>query len=397
MNPTSERIPLHVIVVGGGIAGLCLAQGLRASGINVQVHERDDSPAARPQGYRLTIKETGARALRECLPDDLYRLCRATAIRTATRMIFMDERLRPKFQRPIPPSPDGDDAPFGINRLTLREILLTGLDDVVRFGSAFERYEPTSDGRVRAFFSDGTEAVGDLLVGADGTGSAVRRLLVPDAVIDELDWAVWGRTPITPALLDRVPPELIDSFNRVTGPDGAAISVATCRTAEPPSRTAARIAPRARLSDIPDYFSWTVTIPDVDERPTSPRDLHLLAARVVETWHPALAEIIAPADVPATFGVTITSARPVRLWREPAVTLLGDAIHTMSPGRGDGANVALRHAALLCRLLADGTPLPGAKREYETRMLRDGFAAVERSREMPFLPSRHSATKGRAR
>jgi cation diffusion facilitator CzcD-associated flavoprotein CzcO len=47
---STERSPLHVIVAGGGIAGLCLAQGLRAPGIDVQIHERDGSPAARAQG-----------------------------------------------------------------------------------------------------------------------------------------------------------------------------------------------------------------------------------------------------------------------------------------------------------------------------------------------------------
>ncbi|MCK2213735.1 FAD-dependent monooxygenase [Actinomadura sp. ATCC 31491] len=383
MNPL--RNPLHVIVAGGGIAGLCLAQGLRASGVDVRVHERDDSPAARAQGYRLGLKETGARALRECLPGDLYRLCRATAIRTATRMIFLDEQLRPRFQREIPPPPGGDDAPFGVNRLTLREILLTGLEDVVRFGSAVERYEPAPGGRVRVVFADGSQDVADLLVGADGTGSAVRRQLVPDAVIDELDRAVWGRTPITPALLDRIPPELVDSFNRVLGPAGAALSVATCRTPEPPSRAAARIAPRACLTDVPGYFSWMVAVPG-GERPSAPADLHRLAARTVETWHPALGDLVAAADRDGTFGVSITSARPVRPWAEPAVTLLGDAIHTMSPGRGDGANVALQHAALLSRLLAGRASLAEAKQAYETRMLRDGFAAVERSRQAPFAP-----------
>ncbi|NJP92416.1 FAD-dependent monooxygenase [Nonomuraea sp. FMUSA5-5] len=389
MNPLhTERSPLHVIVAGGGIAGLCLAQALRASGLSVQVHERDESPEIRGQGYRLGIKETGARALRECLPADLHRLCRAAAIRTATHMIFMDERLRPKFQRPVPPAPDGEDAPFGVNRLTLREILLTGLEDAVRFGSALDHYEPLPDGRVRAVFADGSHAVGDLLVGADGTRSAVRRQLVPDAVVDELAWAVWGRTPITPALLDRVPPELVDSFNRVIAPDGTAFSVATCRTAEAPSRAAARLAPRARLTDVPGYFSWMVATPAGGERPSAPEELHRLAARTVESWHPAPGEIVAAADVPGTFGVPITSARPVQPWDEPAVTLLGDAIHTMSPGRGDGANVALQHAALLARLLAGRSSLAQAKREYERRMLRDGFAAVELSRRAPFVPSR---------
>jgi 2-polyprenyl-6-methoxyphenol hydroxylase-like FAD-dependent oxidoreductase len=41
---------LEVIVVGGGIGGLCLAQGLKRAGISVSVHERDRAPDARLQG-----------------------------------------------------------------------------------------------------------------------------------------------------------------------------------------------------------------------------------------------------------------------------------------------------------------------------------------------------------
>ena len=50
--------------------------------------------------------------------------------------------------------------------------------------------------------------------------------------------------------------------------------------------------------------------------------------------------------------VTIRSARPVKPWQIEQVTLLGDAIHTMSPGRGEGANTALRDAQLLRSALA---------------------------------------------
>src|SRR3981081_114085 len=68
--------PLHVlIVIGGGVGGLCLAQGLKKSGISVAVYERDTSARFRNQGYRISIQQDGARALRGCLPENLFRLC----------------------------------------------------------------------------------------------------------------------------------------------------------------------------------------------------------------------------------------------------------------------------------------------------------------------------------
>ncbi|MGH3834528.1 MAG: FAD-dependent oxidoreductase [Pseudonocardiaceae bacterium] len=52
--------PLDVIIVGGGIAGLCLAQGLRQAGVSVAVYERDRSPTDRLDGYRIHINSTTA-------------------------------------------------------------------------------------------------------------------------------------------------------------------------------------------------------------------------------------------------------------------------------------------------------------------------------------------------
>jgi 2-polyprenyl-6-methoxyphenol hydroxylase-like FAD-dependent oxidoreductase len=367
-----------VLIIGGGIGGLCLAQGLRQAGVSVAVYERDTSPAIRTQGYRISLKDTGAKALHACLPPHLFDLAVATSIRPATRMVFMDTQLRPKFAKPIPPIEPGP-AGLGVNRLTLREILLTGVEDIVHFGKTFDRYEELGDERVRAHFADGSSVDGTLLVGADGTNSRVRGQLVPDAVVDDLGWAVYGKTPLTDDLLAVTPVELIDTFNRVIAADDTAISVATCRTPGPNPRP---------LTDIPGYLSWTMSAAGPPPGGASPHELHELATAMVTDWAPSIRRILAEADVPATFLLTITSALPVAPWQAPAVTLLGDAVHTMSPGRGDGANIALRDAQVLADLLASGMSPTAAKAEYERQMLHYGFAAVAASREQPFAPSR---------
>ena len=349
--------------------------------------ERDASADFRGQGYRVSLKDTGALALRECLPAALFDLCVAAAIRPATRMVFMDESLTPMLRRPLPAAEPGPGG-FGINRLTLREILLTGLGDRVRFGSAFESFE-TCDDQVRAHFADGTSIDADLLVGADGTWSAVRRQLIPDAVVDELGWSVYGRTPLTPELLRATPDVLVDTFNRVTAPNGR-FGVATCRTTAP----LAELAPALRLTEIPGYFSWTVSGLADAQRDADPTALHAAAANLAADWHPAVRRIIAAADVPSTFPITLTSAHPVEQWDNPFVTLLGDAVHTMSPGRGDGANIALRDAQTLRDALLSGTiPLAQAKSAYEVDMLRYGFQAVADSLDRPFGPPRHGSAR----
>jgi 2-polyprenyl-6-methoxyphenol hydroxylase-like FAD-dependent oxidoreductase len=381
-----QKAPLHVLIIGGGIGGLCLAQGLKKSGISVAVYERDQSVSFRNQGYRISLKEEGSRALRDCLPENLFQLTVATAIKSATRMVFLDHRLNQKFAKPIPPLPE--DAFFGVHRLTLREILLAGLEEMVHFGKTFVQFDHVHDGRILASFADGTQAYGDLLVGADGTHSAVRDLLVPDAVIDDLDCAIYGKTLLTPELLERVPEVLLDSFNRMSDPDGVSLSVATCRKREAWTSATKRFAPNLHLTEMPDYLSWTLSRTHESLGGADGLSLHRLACSLLKGWLSEVARIVEEAESAATFLVTIRSAQPVKPWHTEQVTLLGDAIHTMSPGRGEGANTALRDAQLLRSALADvetgGVPLTQAKIQYETTMLPYGFEAVANSREHPF-------------
>ena len=69
---------------------------------------------------------------------------------------------------------------YAADRATLRRLLSSGLDDVLHTGAEFVDYEVMPDGRVRADFADGRTASGDLLVGADGANSRVRRHLLPE-------------------------------------------------------------------------------------------------------------------------------------------------------------------------------------------------------------------------
>jgi len=67
-----------------------------------------------------------------------------------------------------------------VSRMTLRQILLTGLEEETKFEKKFSHYVHEESGAVTAFFEDGSSATGDLLVGADGApirgsaGSACR-------------------------------------------------------------------------------------------------------------------------------------------------------------------------------------------------------------------------------
>src|SRR2546430_5434384 len=171
---------IRVAVIGGGIGGLCLAQGLVRAGVDVAVYERDRSRVDRLQGYRIHIDPNGARALHECLPPALWEAFLATTGKSGGGFGFLTEQLAELL---VPGAPSGPADPtrghHSVSRITLRQVLTSGLDGILHYGKEFVRYE--KDGTVVCHFADGSTAEADVVVGADGGGSRVRRQYLPHA------------------------------------------------------------------------------------------------------------------------------------------------------------------------------------------------------------------------
>jgi 2-polyprenyl-6-methoxyphenol hydroxylase-like FAD-dependent oxidoreductase len=112
-------------------------------------------------------------------------------------------------------------------------------------------------------------------------------------------------------------------------------------------------------------------------------ELKAVVAEMIESWHPALRRVVMGSLDPTVTMLPIKTSVPIDAWPSTNITLLGDAIHSMTPFRGIGANTALRDAELLCgRLIAASRgelPLPEAIASYEREMRDYGFAAVRAS------------------
>src|SRR5215467_6422251 len=184
--------PLHVLIVGGGIGGLALAQGLKREGISVAVYERDRSLTSRLQGYRVHISPGGSRALHECLPPHLFDSFDRTCGKPGRAIHFMTEQMKPllSIEAAMVKNDDAIARHRSVSRITLRQVLLAELDDV-HLGKTFVRYAERG-GKVVAHFEDGTCAEGDILVAADGSGSRVRRQFLPDASLIDTGVAAIG-------------------------------------------------------------------------------------------------------------------------------------------------------------------------------------------------------------
>ncbi|MGW3807408.1 FAD-dependent oxidoreductase [Micromonospora sp. NPDC005113] len=382
---------LRVAVAGAGLGGLCLAQGLVRAGVDVQVYERDAAPDVRRQDYRLHVDARASLALDKCLPPKLFRLFLATASQPSRKFTVLSAQLRVLHETLTDPNRDPyqpETLSTSVNRGTLREILGAGLDDRIHFGRELDEYEQDTAG-VTMHFADGSTERADVLVGADGVHSAVRRTMLPDAtVVDTGSRIIYGKTPLDDETRRLVPAALRDGFTAIIGGHiGLATGLVELR--QPPPEAAAAIAPKVRLSPTGDYLMWGVSaqhdrFPESDATMTGMDAvaLHVVASTAIRTWHPDLRALLAKAAVDETFLVRVRSAERVQPWTPSRVTLLGDAIHAMSPARGSGANTALLDASNLCgALTGGGTDIVAAIGAYEEKMRDYGFTAVEASRQ----------------
>jgi len=369
----------EILIAGAGVGGLALAQALRRGGLDVAVYERDPSAATRHQGYRIHIDPNGNSALRACLPERVLDRARRTSGVNGDLVATYTQRLDQVTARTFPGITD--DEITNVDRYVFRQSLLTGLADTVRFGRTVTGYRITPAGRIRVELADGGSDEGDLLVGADGVGSAVRRQLLPDVTVRDFGLrCLYGRMPIDETTDALLPDDFRRGFCWVAGDNGFGAGFATVRF-------------RNRPEGASDYLMTTLVatpgrlgMPDGKLFRLAPEQLWRIAVAATEQWHPAVRDLFARADPGSFFPIVIRAGERVEPWPPGPVTLLGDAVHTMPPTGGVGANTALQDAATLSAELLSAArgeqSLIEAVAAYERVMLPRGFDTVESSLRM---------------
>jgi len=335
-----------VLIVGGGIAGLALARYLTRLGYDPTVVEQ--AGEWRATGYGIGLRSDGLAVLAELGRRETVRE-RATdpdgfEIRGA------DGRLLTRAT--LPP----DRTPLlVVHRADLHAALRSGVaDDRIRMGTRPERIAERCDG-VDATFDDGTRERFDLVVGADGVHSTVRRECFTDWTLHEHDtyvWSCWGASDVD---LGR---DLVSVWE--AGTEGFVARV--------DDRVGFNLA--ARLDAPPD-----------------PPALGELRARTEAVgWK--LPELLDGAAGEPFFDRIRTVA--CDRWHTDRVVLIGDAAHAVHPISGMGASLALQDARALTQELATARPPDGGVTE-------GGFdAALDRFEERRHDAARRVQRRARA-
>ncbi len=318
--------------------------------------------------------------------------------RPSEAVTFLDHRLNRLLEIDLPPRDrHAINADRPVSRLALRNALLDGLDGVVKFDKRLIAFDDAPDDSVAAHFADGSTAVGDVLVGADGASSQVRAILLPQARRDDTGlFGIGGKVPLSEEVRTSTPSPLLRGPSPILGPRGCFMFGSTVQYGGATRKDApeVKIPPDRDVpapSDREEYVMWGFTARREKFRlPADKRDVDGCDfKRAVETlmadndWHPALRKLVQRTSPAAIKTFAVKTSVPLAPWKTRNVTLLGDALHNMPPFRGVGANTALWDAALLHRTLVSvdrgEEQLLTALAAYERSMIDHGFRAVRTS------------------
>ena len=334
MIASMSRQRLRIAVIGAGIGGLTLAIELRQRGLAAKVFEQ--ASELNEIGAAVALSANSTRELRR-----LGVLDAITAVSTEpTELIYRDwrdgHRIAAYAVRDDNQYQKRFGAPFhGVHRADLQRILSDALGGVgLHLGHRVTNLVDHGD-TIGLEFANGCFAQADLVIGADGVRSVVRRFVTggEDAVYSGTS-AFRGIVPVH--RLPSLPNSQALQF--WMGPNAHLLHYPIGGRGEAVNFLAAVEGPAV----------W----PHADRWLTEVEPGEALTA--FKSWHPAVTEMVGAVEHKVRWG--LFSVRPLLTWRRGRALLLGDAAHAMLPHHGQGANTTIEDAVTLAELLPGASP-----------------------------------------
>lgn len=349
-------MPTRVLIIGGGVAGLTLAHGLKKAGIAVHVFERNANLDICARPFAMRVTQDGKIALRSVLSEELYDQLVQSSAEVGR------ESLTTEGPASVLPA---------VDRTVLRKLLLTNLKGNLSFGKELINYTIAAGGDVTVHFKDGSEETGSVLIGADGWNSAVRSQYLPHRNLLDTDGRlIWGKTQMSPQLRERLSTDLENGVPDHINNGSTTLIVLP-------------IIFDKSDSHVPkDYAYWILCANKSDTKLSTENFNSLTHHEAADVALELIKVFNAPNDIAKlklsvvelqdrsqTIPHVLASADPewyTKSWEPSVVTLIGDAIHPLGMGAGGGA--ALKDVQTLLRLFQEEGISTGSIGKYENIM-----------------------------
>lgn len=342
MNKESNEIT----IIGGGIGGLTLARILYVKGIPAKVYESDASPNARTQGGQLDIHDyNGQIALKEAkLWDEFTSIIHEGA--DAVRFLDTDGNILLDL-----PSDDSNVRPE-VLRGDLRKILINSLpSDMIIWDKKVRNVQEIADGKYQVDFQDDTSIVSNILVGADGAWSKVRKVLTD--VKPE-----YAGTTFLDAYLYNVDEKYPETAKIIGSGSCFALSPNKGMTAHREPNDTIHTYIQLNCAE-----EWIKNIDFTDKQAS----IDTISSQF-EGWAPELLSLIVDSETQIVPRMIYALPDKHRWTPKSGITLIGDAAHLMAPS-GEGANLAMIDAYDLANAIEnDYNNIDTAIEEYENKM-----------------------------
>ncbi len=334
---------LKIAIIGGGIGGLAAALSLLRAGFNVQVYEQVTE--LREVGAGIVLTPNVSRLLHGMgLSEPLDRLAVAPTVVRQRRWQDGSTLLLAPVQKLVGPS--GEHLFCTAHRADLLAMLADAVPaERIHLSHRLAALNDTGH-HVELEFENGARAAADIVVGADGIHSAVRKILL-GAEAPRFTGCVAYRGMV-PA--DRFPKSDLHVESQLwLGPGSHFVNY--------PVR-------RGELFNFVCVIEQEAWTKESWTEPGDPAELRLF----YESWHPQVRALAATVNEIFVWG--LFDRAPLPRWSVNRVTLLGDACHPMLPFLAQGAAQAIEDGATLAGVLArTGDNVPAALKRYESLRL----------------------------
>jgi 2-polyprenyl-6-methoxyphenol hydroxylase-like FAD-dependent oxidoreductase len=330
-----------IVIAGAGIGGLTLGCALARKGRPFRILER--SERLRPAGAGIALSANALRALAHIELDNAVR----EAGHEVSVAAICNQAGRALINVPVRAIVPG--GMIALERERLHHTLAQTLGAPVSLGSAVCGYESRIRG-ILVKLNSGETLEADLLVGADGLHSAVRREMRGEEALRYSSQTSWR------ALADLGDVIPSDRFTESWGP-GQRFGIVPLG--------------RGRV-----YWFAVMNAPPGGRDASDPREM--LKARFAG-WHKPIDELLAATPPEAILRTDIFDRPPVKSWTDGRAVLLGDAAHPMTPDVGMGGGQAIEDAVVLADAIAGEASIEAALARYQAKRLARANSFVNRS------------------